>query len=232
MPVLLGVGLVVAVLTTGAVYWGVRSDLGLPTRTAIYAVGYNAFVVAAKFVLAPWGIYELNRTVTFETFFPFTEPGGAVATAIGLLLVYLGVFTLIYRRFRRQLVRRERRRLRDWARRRVTLLVVSAVLFTTGVTTIGAVLGLVVGGSGLQYLDYVFSSAASLLVALAVAGATSLAVLAFADVRDRVRAVGDASVIVGFFWLGLFVLVLYHALWVVFILVLTALWPLKVVILK
>lgn len=222
---LLGVGLVIAACTTAAVYWGVRTDLGLPVRTALYAVGYNALVVLAKFVLAPQGIYELNQRVTFETFFPFDDLVGAVLAAVAVLLLYLAVFTLIYRHFRRQVAARR-------GRGSLTVLIVAAVLFAVSVATGTVVFGVLLAATGLEYVGYVFSSAASLLVGLALAGATALVVLAFRDVRDRVRVVGDASVIVAFFWLGLFVLVLYHALWVVFILLLTAVWPLKVVIPK
>lgn len=225
---LLGVGLVIAACTTGAVYWGVRTDLGLPVRTALYAVGYNALVVLAKFVLAPHGIYELNQRLTFETFLPVSEPVGAVLTAAVVLLLYAGVLTLIYRAFRAQVVAR-RRRLRA---RTLVLVIVGAVVFAATVGTGVALVGVLLAASALEYVGYVFTSGVSLLVGLALAGATALVVLAFRDVRDRVRVVGDASVIVAFFWLGLFVLALYHAMWVVFILLLTAAWPLKVVIPK
>jgi hypothetical protein len=43
---------------------------------------------------------------------------------------------------------------------------------------------------------------------------------------------GNAAVLVSFFWLGLYFLVLYHVLWVVYVLVLFSLWPLKVVVPK
>ena len=41
--------------------------------------------------------------------------------------------------------------------------------------------------------------------------------------------VGDAALLVSVFWLGLGFLALYHALWVVYVLVLTSIWPLKVI---
>jgi hypothetical protein len=85
---------------------------------------------------------------------------------------------------------------------------------------------------GLEYLEFVFSSGVSLVIALALAGATSLAVLAFRDVAERAALVGDAAVLVNFFWIGLFFLGLYHALWVVYVLALAATWPLKVVVPK
>ena len=90
---------------------------------------------------------------------------------------------------------------------------------------------LIVASSG-QYLSLVFSSGASLLIAIALAGATTLAGLAFTSVADRARVVGDATVFMSFFWLGLYFLALYHILWVVYILVLTTVWPLKVVVPK
>lgn len=50
---LLLTGSLIALITTGALYAGLRLDLRLPTRVAIYAVGYNVLIVLVKFVLAP-----------------------------------------------------------------------------------------------------------------------------------------------------------------------------------
>ena len=82
---------------------------------------------------------------------------------------------------------------------------------------------------GIDYLDFVFSSGVSLLIACALAGATALAALAFDASSKRAHAVGDATMYVSFFWVGLYFLALYHVLWVVYVLVLTSIWPLKVV---
>ncbi len=86
--------------------------------------------------------------------------------------------------------------------------------------------------SGVQYLEFVFTSAASLVIALALAGATALANMAFRDVVERAALVGDVALVVSFFWVGLAFLALYHVLWVVYVLVLTSIWPLKVVVPK
>jgi hypothetical protein len=69
----------------------------------------------------------------------------------------------------------------------------------------------------------------SLLVAVSVAVAATLAGAMFANAADRAKAVGDAAVLVNLFWVGLAFLALYHVLWVVYILALTTIWPLKVV---
>jgi hypothetical protein len=59
-----------------------------------------------------------------------------------------------------------------------------------------------------------------------------LAALAFKGTADRAEAVGDAALLVSFFWIGLAFLALYHVLWVVYILALTVAWPLRVVVPK
>ena len=76
---------------------------------------------------------------------------------------------------------------------------------------------------------FVFSSSLSFLIAVILACATAFAAMTFNSAADRARLVGDASVFVSFFWVGLYFLALYHVLWVVYVLVLTAIWPLKVV---
>ena len=83
--------------------------------------------------------------------------------------------------------------------------------------------------AGFGYLDFVFSSSLSVLVGLALAGATALAALAFDSTSRRASVVGDASLFTSFFWVGLYFLALYHVLWVVYVLVLTSIWPLRVV---
>ncbi|MDP9023360.1 MAG: hypothetical protein M3N57_11840, partial [Actinomycetota bacterium] len=231
LPLLLGAGLVISVATTGAVYVVVRWDLDLPARVGVLAVAYNALVVVAKFGLAPWGLYELSQRTTLESFFPIERVDGAVLTAATILALYAGAYILIYLRARRRvekdLLRHRTQRL---TRRQKTILIAAVILGATG-SGVGVALLIPVLAGG-SYLGWVFSSAASLAVAVVLAGATALAVGAMGSAADRARVVGDAAVLVSFFWLGLYVLVLYHVLWVVYVLVLTALWPLKVVIPK
>ncbi len=85
---------------------------------------------------------------------------------------------------------------------------------------------------GIEYVQFVFSSGFSLAVSFALIGATTLAALAFHEVGERARIVGDVGVLVAFFWVGLAFLALYHVVWVIYIVALTALWPLRVVVPK
>lgn len=99
------------------------------------------------------------------------------------------------------------------------------------VAAVIVVVGLLVLGSetGLAYLGYVFSSAAALVVAAVLAVAVTVAMTAFASTAARAKALGDASSLVALFVVARAFLALYHVLWVVYILVLTSVWPLKVV---
>lgn len=228
-------GSLITALTIGALWWGLRSDLGLPAKVAVYAVGFNALVVLVKFVLAPSGFYEVNRSVPLEVLFVRPDdPAGALAIGMIVLGLYLGAYWAIY-----ELARR-------WVERTAALDRPEGRIRTRHVVVAMAVGGLLIAGTGgalvlllplalfdgLEYLHFVFTSSLSLVIGFALAGATALAALAFRSVAERAAVVGDAAVLLSFFWLGLYFLALYHALWVVYVLILTSIWPIKVVVPK
>jgi hypothetical protein len=216
---LLAAGAVVGLLTTGALYAVLRSDLGLPATVGLLAVGYNALVVLVKFVLGPQAVYEASEEGRLEAFADPGDAAAAVVIAVGLFLAYGAALAVIYLLCRRRLREGPVR-----VRRVVVIAVVTAaVLFATG----GLPLLLLLGGA--EYASFVFSSALSLLVALVLGAAIWLATSTFRGAAEHAQLVGDAAVIVSVFWIGLAFLALYHALWVVYILVLTSIWPLKVI---
>jgi hypothetical protein len=217
---LLGAVALVGLLTTAALYLVLRRDLGLPATVASLAVGYNALVVLVKFVLGPRGLYEASEEGRFESWFDPSDEAEALLIAGGLFVLYAATLTVIYLVCRRRL--RERQPLR--VRRVVIVTVVAAaVLVATG----GLPLLLLLGG--LDYAGFVLSSGVSLLVTAALAAAVTLAALAFRSTAERAQLLGDAALLVSVFWIGLAFLALYQALWVVYVLVLTSIWPLKVI---
>ena len=231
---LLLAGSVISVLTLGALYWGVRTDLRLPARVAAYAVAFNALVVLTKFVLAPKGFYEVNQHVALNGLLTLDDAVGASLTAAAVFVLYLVAYVVVYRLCRRRLtvIRELPDAERGTAARRLVVLVLAAAFLLAGTGgSIVLLLPLALFDS-LEYLEFVFSSGMSLLVGLALAGATWLSVLAFRSAAARAEVLGDAALLVGFFWLGLYFLALYHALWVVYVLILTSTWPLKVVVPK
>jgi hypothetical protein len=227
-------GALIALATTTALYLTITRDLKLPVRVAVYAVAYNALVVAVKFILAPYGVYQVNQRKTIESLLPLNDPFGAAMSAGIVFLLYVAAYAVIYRVARRKLIGMagmERRARARRSRRIVVPLVLGSVLLAGTVGSALLLPLLLIASSG-EYLDFVFSSGASLLIGIALAGATALAGLAFTSAADRAKVVGDATVFVSFFWVGLYFLALYHVLWVVYVLVLTAIWPLKVVVPK
>jgi hypothetical protein len=220
------VGIVCAVL----LFWGLHSDLGLPAKTAVYAVVFNVLVVLVKLGLAPRGFYEVNQVRTIDSTFSIDNGLMATLAAGVVFFLYLGVYVILYRFFRARI---EHLAPTDpvprlpGGRKIVTGVIVLTVLL---VASGGALLLVLIPlTAGVEYLDFVFSSSLSVLIAVILACATALAALAFSSASDRARLVGDASLFMSFFWVGLSFLALYHVLWVVYVLVLTAIWPLKVV---
>jgi hypothetical protein len=208
---LVGVAAAVALVTGIALYLGLHFELRLPVAVALFAVGYNVLVVVVKFVLGPQALYDASEAgkVTSD----LGDQATATITAIGVGAAYLFAFRLLYRPPARKV-------------RWVVGLLVVAVLFVSGVLPVLLLLFALVGG---EYVGFVFSSAASLVAGAALALALSLALLTLTSTAERARVAGDATLLVTVFWIGAAYLALYHALWVVYILVLTSVWPLKVV---
>jgi hypothetical protein len=231
---LLSVAALVTVFTTGALYLGLRRDLNLPTRVALYAVAFNMLIVVVKFVLGPFGLYEVNRTVDLTSQFPIDDVVGAVWTAGLVFFLYLLGYYLVYRLASLRIRRLSRDGGGRERARRTVLVFVAAAYAVAGAGVALAVVVLVGGSSASidQYLEFAFSSSVSVLIAVALAGAGSLAALAFRDTAEQAEVVADAALLSTLFWVGLAFLALYHALWVVYVLVITAVWPLKVVVPK
>jgi len=220
LATLLVTGALVGLLTTSALFVVLRRDLGLPLAVTLFAVGYNALVVLVKFVLGPRSVYEASVQGKLNGFVDPSDASAALAIACGLFFLYAVVLFVVYRIARR--VRMGRRPVR------VKRAVVVAVVASAVVVATGGVPFLMLFG-GLEYAGYVFTTGVSGLVALALGIAIWLAAKTFLGTAERAQVVGDAALIVSVFWVGLAFLALYHALWVVYVLALTTIWPLKVI---
>ena len=213
----------VAALTTVALYLALTRDLGLPRLIVGYVVVYNALVVFVKFVLSPDALYEHSMHGTLDALvFDPNDAIGATIVAAAVFGLYATALYVIYRVCRRKLTGARASSL-SWTRALVGAVLVVAVVFASGG------IALLVAFGGIEYVSFVFSSSVSLLVALSLAGAASLAGIAFRDTALRASALGDAALLVSVFWVALAFLALYHVLWVVYVLVLTSIWPLKVI---
>ncbi|MBA3243561.1 MAG: hypothetical protein H0T61_00090 [Actinobacteria bacterium] len=194
LATLLATGVAVGALTTGALYLALTRDLGLPQTVALFAVGYNALVVVVKFVLSPRGLYEVSEEGRYEAFVDPSTAGGAIFVAASIFVLYALALYVIYRVCRRRLGRAPT----SWKRVLIVAALSAALLVATGG------LPLVLFFGGLEYMGFVLTSAISLLVALALAlaGAVSLAGIAFRESAARASLLGDATLLLNVFWVG------------------------------
>src|SRR5262249_17972779 len=80
-----------------------------------------------------------------------------------------------------------------------------------------------------QYLYYLINSEMAILIPLSLFGAVVFATAAFSTAAQQARFTRDASIIALFIWIGLSLLVTYHVLWMLYFLLITSIWPLRVI---
>jgi hypothetical protein len=226
-------GVVVILLTAGLFGYIDRLGMGFGKTTLVLAAGFNALIATVKLGLAPAALYEANQEQTFEAF--VGDPNSLwfyLAVGSGVLPLYVLVFTVMYGVFKRRFRRRgigsppERRSL--WAEKRrravlITIVVASVALLASFLWVMPVVF---IGLPTLSYLTYVFSTFGA-AIALALVLAAVLAYKTFDKVEERAVHLKDATLLASFFWLGLALIVLYHAMWAVFLLTLVSIWPFR-----
>jgi hypothetical protein len=214
----LGVGLVVLAITTLLLVVGLRRFL---PKTGVFlaaALGYNALLISVKFGLGPINVYvESERSGFIILNDPLAFPGLAAITAI----LYGTAFFVLYLIYRAGMQRRLGVTV-ALERRIVQLFVVMFILAVVGAATL---IGL---GGFLEYALSVFlTSVVGLLIAIALVGAIVLCSLAFKEATDQSAMLRNVSLLSTFAWVGLAFIAAYHILWLVFLLTLISLWPLR-----
>jgi hypothetical protein len=214
----LGVGLVVLAITTLLLFVGLR---GILPKTGVFlaaALGYNALLISVKFGLGPVNVYVENERSGFLVLTnPLAYPGLAAITAI----LYGTAFYVLYLIFRDRLQRRLGVTV-ALERRFVQLILVMFVLAVVGGLT---VIGL---GGFLEYtLSVFFTSVLGVLIAIALVGAIVLCSVAFKEATDQAAMLRSVSLLSTFAWIGLAFIAAYHILWLVFLLTVISLWPLR-----
>jgi hypothetical protein len=215
----LGVGLVVLALTMLLLLVGLR---GLLPKTAVFlaaALGYNALLIVVKFGFGPAALYTVNFTGPGFQYLtnPLAYPGLAAITAV----LYGMAFFLLYVIFRSGLQRRLGIPV-VFERRLVQLFVVMFVLSVVGWVTLVGLLGF------LEYSTSVLlGSAFGVLIGIALVGAIILCSISFREASDQSMMLRNVSVLGSFAWIGLAFIAAYHILWLVFLLTLVSLWPLR-----
>src|SRR5205807_6672394 len=87
---LLETAVIVSVICAAALFWGIRSDLGLPAKVAVYAVLFNTLVIVVKLTLGPHGFYEVNKLRNLTSGFEIEDGLDAAAAAAAIFVLYAG----------------------------------------------------------------------------------------------------------------------------------------------
>jgi hypothetical protein len=183
-------------------------------------------------VLAPAALYQANQEQTFDA--SVGDPNSLwfyLAVSSAVLVLYLLVFRVMHGLFKRRFRHRQRdvgdpaERRSWWAeRRRVVLVAVVVASVALLASFLWVMPVFFVGLPTISYLVYVFSTFGT-VITLALILAAILAYKAFDEVEKRAVHLGDATLLATFFWLGCALILLYHAMWVVFLLTLISIWP-------
>ena len=221
---------VAAIVLTAVLFAYVYSlGMGFGRTVLVLAAGYNALIAAVKFGLAPGALYQSNREQAFEA--SVSDPNSLwffLGIGSGVLLLYLLVFGVMYRVFRRRFRRRSlpsetspEQGLR-WSGKTIVISIVAGVAFVA--SFVWVMPAFYIGLPTLSYLAYI-SSTFGVAITLALVLAAFLAYKSFDEVEKRAVRLGDATLLASFFWLGLALILLYHVMWVVFLLTLVSIWP-------
>jgi hypothetical protein len=220
-------GVAVIALTAGLFGFLDRLGMGFGRTVLVLAAGYNALIAAVKLGLAPAALYRANSVEPFDA--SMQDPNSLtyyLAVAFGVLLLYVLVFGVMYRLFRRRFRRRslssEAPRARRVSGSVLVAILVAVVVIAVSLLWVAPLL--YVGLPTLSYLVYIFSTF-GVAITLALALAAFLAYRTFDEVEKQAAHLGDATLLATFFWLGLALIVLYHVMWVVFLLTLVSIWP-------
>lgn len=220
----LGAGLIMIALTAVLFLYLSRLRLGFKSTALTLALGYNAVIAVIKFVLSPYAMYQ-QGTINVQWFDP-NSPEYYILTAGVILLLYVLVFNIVYKLSKRRVEKALSQPHVRSHRVRNSLAVLIPVVIITCVATGGVALlfGLLFVGTPLQYLGFLWGTVGIPLVA-AIVLAVWLAVKAFQVVEAQAIATRSATLLASFFWLGLSLILLYHIMWIVFMITLVHVWP-------
>lgn len=228
VPQLAITGVVMIIFTTILLSYVART-IGLGKAWLLMAILYNSAIAIIKFVISPSALYGQVYIAGSEPF-SSVSPLGNILTGVVVVLLYVLAFKLIYAASRKRLQRnlssqgnddQPKPKLQDLG---FKIALGIAVAVGTGF----CVLFILPFFSGASYLVPVFIGGGSLLI-----GALMLALFGAIGAFERVTATAielrDGSILATFFWLGLSLILIYHALWIIYMTVMVSIWPFKII---
>ncbi len=215
---LVGIGLAII---TSVMFYFFSKEYDLPKQFFIAASVYNFCIILVKFVVSPLSLYIVNQTKTFTT--PplwFSNVSGFFFIGIFVFTLYFLIFFLFYHHSKKKIpLTNSEKKLPLW------LKILVAVL---GLYLFGGTIFMLVWG-GITYLSYIFTPWMGATMAILLLIAVIFASKSFKEVEERASLAKNFTIISSFFWVGVGLIAAYHILWVVYILSLISIWPLRIV---
>ena len=201
---------VVAMVTVTLAAW--RSGVAL--RAAIALGGGFAAIAVAKFAIGPTAFYKGLSTTVIQDPLDLGPSGIVWLIGVAVCLLYAGVILL----------------LAAWLRPASS----SWPRFSTGVGLIvlavaGVATGAFITDAPFAYLGFALTGAGATALAIALFVAATLVTVALQDTAKQAKAVGTASVYLTVVWVAIAFLLVFQVLWIVFLLAVVTVWPLRTV---
>jgi hypothetical protein len=227
---ILGVGLGISICMTATVYWSVVREMRHRNRVFLYTFAFNGLLVIIKFVASPTAVYDASALhLTVVDPFQF---GGLSVTVLAVLifgaysLAGLVIYLICRARVRKAIDRALGTVVATPRRHRLLVMgLIALAIIATGAAG-GFIIVLIPVWS---YISILGGTATGVSTAILLVGVLTFASRAFSSVAEEAIALRDLSVLTTFFWLALALLAVYHLLWIVYMLLLVSLFPLKFV---
>jgi len=205
-------GALISVVAFVTVTLAARST-GVTLRAALTLAGGLAVIAVVKFALGPIAMFDARAEI--QDPFALGSGGSIVAIAAVVLLLYAGAVIALGAWMRP----------RGWASWPRPGTAVGLLL--TGVGSLVA--GAFITSAPLGYVGDALTGVGATAVVVSLFVAATLVAAAFRDTARQARSLGVASVYVSVVWVAVAFLLVFHVLWVVFLLAVVAVWPLRTV---
>jgi hypothetical protein len=203
----------------GIAVWFAALQSRLVVRSAIALAAGFACIAIGKFALAPLGFFEATRDTTIET---FNDQESLIwVTGFGVLLLYVVAIRVV--------AWAARMRLKDTRRVRSAITIGTVISLAAIGVALPFLVVIATGLGPLYYLRVVFTSTTGLGVVIVLTTATGLVAGAFVTAEDRAQVLARASMLTSITWLAIAFVILFQALWIVFMLAIVGVWPLRTV---
>lgn len=227
-----GTGLALSTLTAAFVHLALRRLLSLSKMAVVMTITYLILIVVMKFTMGPLALYTANPVFENGLLGSINaNPIMASLIAGAIFLLYLLVFSVL-----RKLALGKLRKAFGYDKTKVKskkavagLIILAVVLLALG--TGGGILlvPLIFFGSMVGYLSYVFSGVYALVVAVTAVITVVVCREAMNIQVEEAIARQNPALFVAYAWTALAIIAIFHAAWVIYWLVLTAIWPFKTV---